>query len=180
MIVGASNDVSKPGGKVLKNILDHSFDGEIFGVNPKEKSVQGQACFHSCEEVPNVDLAIIAIAAQYVEETIRVLALKKNCKAFIVFSSGFGEIGDEGKAIERRCVEIVESVGGTLIGPNCIGVLTPAYKGVFAGPIPRFSEKGCDCVSASGATLVLFLNRRFHADLHFHHCFLLEIVHKLA
>ena len=167
VIVGASNDVSKPGGKVLKNILDHSFDGEIFGVNPKEKSVQGQACFHSCEEVPNVDLAIIAIAAQYVEETIRVLALKKNCKAFIVFSSGFGEIGDEGKAIERRCVEIVESVGGTLIGPNCIGVLTPAYKGVFAGPIPRFSEKGCDCVSASGATLVFILEQAIPRGLTF-------------
>ncbi|HNP99702.1 MAG TPA: CoA-binding protein, partial [Bacteroidia bacterium] len=88
VVVGASNDLSKPGGKVLRNILDHSFGGKIMGVNPKENSVQGIPCFQSCEELPEVDLAIVAIAAQHVEEALKVLALKKNCKAFIVFSSG--------------------------------------------------------------------------------------------
>lgn len=125
VIVGASNDTSKPGGKVLRNILDHNYAGQLFGVNPKERNVQGINCFHSCNDLPEVDLAIIAISATHVEETMRILALQKKCKAFIIFSSGFGEIGEEGKALEKRCVDIVESVGGTLIGPNCIGVLTP-------------------------------------------------------
>ncbi|MFN8143619.1 MAG: acetate--CoA ligase family protein [Bacteroidia bacterium] len=167
VVVGASNDLSKPGGKVLRNILDHSFGGKIMGVNPKENSVQGIPCFQSCEELPEVDLAIVAIAAQHVEEALKVLALKKNCKAFIVFSSGFSEIGEEGKLLEKRCVELVESVGGTLIGPNCIGVLTPSYKGVFAGPIPKFSYQGCDCVSASGATLVFILEQAIPRGLTF-------------
>ena len=48
-IVGASNDTSKPGGKVLFNILAHQFPGKIYGVNPKEEEVQGVSCFPDCE-----------------------------------------------------------------------------------------------------------------------------------
>ncbi len=57
VVVGASNDVSKPGGKVLRNILDNSFAGTVYGINPKEKSVQGIPCFASAGELPaSVDL----------------------------------------------------------------------------------------------------------------------------
>ncbi|MGZ5303987.1 MAG: CoA-binding protein, partial [Bacteroidia bacterium] len=141
-IVGASNDTSKPGGKVLQNILNHHFAGKLFGVNPKEKQVQGIECFPDCESLPNVDMAIIAIAANQVEATLKTLAYEKNCKAFIVFSAGFSETGVAGKALEERCVEIINSVGGTLIGPNCIGIITQKYKGVFAGPVPEYDSKG--------------------------------------
>lgn len=171
VIVGASNDVSKPGGKVLKNIIDHGFSGKLFAVNPKEKIVQGVECFSACENLPQVDLAIIAVSAQYVEANIRVLALQKECKAFILFSAGFSEIGDEGIALEKRCVEIINSVGGSLIGPNCIGVITEKYKGVFAGPIPQFDPMGCDCVSASGATMVFILEAAIPRGLKFRNIF---------
>ena len=171
VIVGASNDVSKPGGKVLKNIIDHGFSGKLFAVNPKEKIVQGVECFSACENLPQVDLAIIAVSAQYVEANIRELALQKGCKAFILFSAGFSEIGDEGTALEKRCVEIINSVGGSLIGPNCIGVITEKYKGVFAGPIPQFDPMGCDCVSASGATMVFILEAAIPRGLKFRNIF---------
>ncbi len=171
VIVGASNDVSKPGGKVLKNIIDHGFSGKLFAVNPKEKIVQGVECFSACENLPQVDLAIIAVSAQYVEANIRVLALQKGCKGFILFSAGFSEIGDEGIALEKRCVEIINSVGGSLIGPNCIGVITEKYKGVFAGPIPQFDPMGCDCVSASGATMVFILEAAIPRGLKFRNIF---------
>ena len=171
VIVGASNDVAKPGGKVLKNIIDYKFDGKLFAVNPKEINVQGIECFSSCVDLPNVDLAIIAVSANHVEENIRVLALQKNCKAFILFSAGFSEIGEEGKALEKRCVDIVNSVGGSLIGPNCIGVITEKYKGVFAGPIPAFDPMGCDCVSASGATMVFILEAAIPRGLKFRNIF---------
>ena len=171
VIVGASNDVTKPGGKVLKNIIEHGFSGKLFAVNPKEKNVQGVECFSTSEDLPQVDLAIIAVSAQYVEANIRVLALQKNCKAFILFSAGFSEIGAEGIALEKRCVEIINSVGGSLIGPNCIGVITEKYKGVFAGPIPKFDPMGCDCVSASGATMVFILEAAIPRGLKFRNIF---------
>ncbi len=167
VVVGGSNDCSKPGGKVLFNIIANKFSGELFAVNPKESNVQGVPCFSTCSELPKVDLAIIAVAAKYVEETIRVLAYEKNCKGFILFSAGFSETGAAGASLEKRCTEIVEEVGGTLIGPNCIGIITEKYKGVFAGPIPDYDVHGCDCVSESGATMVYILEMAIPRGLKF-------------
>ncbi len=171
VIVGASNDIGKPGGKVLKNIIGNDYKGEVYVVNPNDEWVQGYPCYTSCNDLPDVDLAMIAVSAKYVEDIIYTLAKQKSCKAFIIFSSGFGEIGHEGKEIESRCVEIVNSVGGTLIGPNCIGIITEKFKGVFAGPIPAFNPKGCECVSASGATLVFILEQALARGLTFSNIF---------
>ncbi len=170
-IIGASNDTSKPGGKVLHNIITHQFNGAVYGVNPKETKVQGKPCFATAEELPRVDLAIIAIAANYVEETMRILAEQKNCKAFILFSAGFSEIGEAGKQLEERCAKIATNAGASLIGPNCIGVITGNYKGVFAGPIPEYDPMGCDCVSASGATMVYILEAAIPRGLKFRDIF---------
>ncbi len=156
-VIGGSNDVGKPGGKLLKNLLDNNFKGKIYVVNPKEEEVQGLQCYKEVDELPKVDLAIIAIAAKYTEQTINILADKKNTKGFIILSAGFSEIGEEGRKLEERIVSKIDSVGGSLIGPNCIGVLTDNYTGVFAGPIPKLSPHGVDCVSASGATMVFIL-----------------------
>jgi acetyltransferase len=166
-VIGASNDVGKPGGKVLSNILGNGYPGQIYGVNPKEAEVQGIKSFSTVEELPPTELAIIAIAAKYVEDAVRTLAMEKGTKGFIILSAGFSEVGDEGRELEKRIVDIISSVGGTLIGPNIIGVLTQSYKGVFAGPIPRFDPMGCDCVSASGATMVFILETAIKLGLSF-------------
>lgn len=171
VVVGGSNDCSKPGGKVLFNILKQGYKGKLFAVNPKETLVQGIPCYTSCNELPSVSLAIIAVASKYVEEIIRVLAYEKNCKAFILFSAGFSETGTAGKELEKKCVDIITKVGGTLIGPNCIGVITEKYKGVFAGPIPEYDPLGCDCVSESGATLVYILEMALPRGLKFRDIF---------
>lgn len=171
VIVGASNDTTKPGGKVLQNIIKHGYEGELYAVNPKENIVQGIKCYTTCKQLPNVDLAIIAVSANYVEEVMQTLAFEKNCKAFVLFSAGFSETGDEGKQLEERCVAIANSVGASLVGPNCIGLITGSYKGVFAGPIPEYDTMGCDCVSASGATMVYLLEAAIPRGLKFRDIF---------
>jgi acetate---CoA ligase (ADP-forming) len=170
-IIGASNDSSKPGGKVLSNILAHDFAGKLYAVNPREQKVQGISCYASCEALPDVDLSIIAVASHYVVSSLRVLTEQKKCKAFIIFSAGFSESGEEGKQLEKQCADIVRENGGTLIGPNCIGVITGNYKGVFAGPIPEYDPMGCDCVSASGATMVYILETAIPRGLKFRDIF---------
>ena len=152
VVVGGSNDIRKPGGKLLKNIIDGGFKGELFVTNPKESEVQGIPCFKDPIDLPETDLAIIAIAARFIPETVEVLAKKKNTRAFIVLSAGFSEENEEGKILEKQIVEIIDSVGGSLIGPNCIGVMTPEYHGVFTMPIPKLGMNGCDFISGSGAT----------------------------
>jgi acetyltransferase len=157
VIVGGSNNTKKPGGKIIKNILDGGYEGKLFVVNMRESYVQGIACFNSINELDNVDLAIIAIPAAKCVEVIETLAEKKNTRAFIILSAGFSEASDEGKVWEKEIVQIINGVKGCLLGPNCIGFLNANYHGVFTSPIPRLDPMGCDLISSSGATAVFIM-----------------------
>ena len=64
VVVGASNDIKKPGGKLFKNIIDGNFKGKLYAVNPKEEKIQGHQCCKSAKELPDVDLAFLAIPAR--------------------------------------------------------------------------------------------------------------------
>ena len=157
VVIGASNDVKKPGGKILKNILDGKFEGDIFVVNPGDIQIQGLASHKTVEDLPEVDLAILAIPARFCPDVIEALAQQKNTRAFIVLSAGFSEADENGRMLENRMVDAVNSVNGCLIGPNCIGVLNKNYNGVFTQPIPRLHKHGCDLISGSGATAVFIM-----------------------
>lgn len=152
VVVGGSNDIRKPGGKVLKNLIDGGFKGDLFVTNPKEDKVLGIPCYKDPAELPEVDLAIIAIAAKFIPDTVELLARQKNTKGYIILSAGFSEESEEGKVLEEKIVETINSTGGGLIGPNCIGVMTPEYHGVFTLPVPKLDMHGCDFISGSGAT----------------------------
>jgi acetate---CoA ligase (ADP-forming) len=167
IIIGGSNDLQKPGGKILKNIIDGGFRGALMVMNPKEDQVQGIISYRELRLVPPVELAIIAIAAKYVPETVALLTKEKNTRAFIIISAGFSEESEEGRQIEKKTVEIINEVGGSLIGPNCIGVLTPAYHGVFTLPIPKLTLSGCDFISGSGATACFIMENGIQKGLSF-------------
>jgi acetate---CoA ligase (ADP-forming) len=158
VVIGGSNDVHKPGGAVLRNLLEGNFKGDLYVTNPKETEVQGIRCFQDPAQLPEADLAILAIAAKFIPDTVEILATKKNTRAFIILSAGFSEESHEGKVIEEKVVDIINRTGGVLIGPNCIGVLTPHYQGVFTKPIPRLDHKGCDFITGSGATACFIMD----------------------
>ncbi len=156
-IIGGSNNVHKPGGKILQNILAGNFSGKLYVVNPKEEAVQGVKAFRSVSDLPPTDLAILAIPAALCVAAVETLTSKNNTRAFIIISAGFSEENEEGVRLEKEIVKMVESVKGSLIGPNCIGVMTPSYQGVFTAPIPKLSPNGCDFISGSGATAVFIM-----------------------
>ena len=157
VIVGASNNIHSPGGRVLKNIIEHNFKGELIAVNPKETEVQSIKCYQNINDIDKVDVAIIAIASKFTLETVKVLAQQKNTKGFIIFSAGFSEKDTEGKKLEQAIVDEINAVGGTLLGPNNIGLINQYYTGVFTRPIPKLDEKGVDFISGSGATAVFII-----------------------
>jgi len=165
VIVGGSDETQKPGGAVLRNVRESNFKGHLYVVNPKSEIVQGIKCHKSVEELPQVDLAIIAIPAGMCPESVEILCGKKMCKAVIILSAGFHEDGPEGTLYEDKIVEIVNRTGATLIGPNCIGVMTPNYSGIFTKPTPILYEKGVDIISGSGATVVFILETAMHLGL---------------
>ena len=154
VIVGASNDVHKPGGKLVKTLLDSPFKGKIYAVNPKESEVQGIHCYAKVEDLPEVDCAILAIAAKYCPATVDILAKEKNTRGFIIVSAGFGEESQQGAEYEKHITDTINSVGGSLIGPNCTGFLNTNYCGAFDTPIPTLDPHGVDFVTGSGATAV--------------------------
>ncbi|HOI32430.1 MAG TPA: CoA-binding protein, partial [Bacteroidales bacterium] len=118
VVVGASNDITKPGGKVLKNIIDGGFPGNLYVMSPKEKTIQGITCYADNKTMPPADLAIIAIAARFVPDLVDSLIAENNTRAFIILSAGFSEESAEGKLLEDRIVKSINAVDGTLIGPN--------------------------------------------------------------
>lgn len=154
VVVGASNDVHKPGGKILKNLLSSPFKGKVYAVNPKETEVQGIKCHATVNELPEVDCAILAIAAKYCPATVDTLAHDKNTRGFIIISAGFSEENKQGAEYEKHIVDTINSVGGSLIGPNCTGFLNTNYNGAFDTPVPPLSSKGVDFITGSGATAV--------------------------
>src|SRR5699024_10419768 len=165
-VIGASENSAKPGGKVLENLLEGNFKDDIFGVNKKTIQKEGIQYISDVKALPKVDLAIIAIPAKYCVETVKTLT-KKGTKAFIIYSAGFSEGGEEGKNIEKELVEIVNNANGTLIGPNCIGVINKNYKGVVTTPIPEYEASGCEFITSSGATAVFLLESALLTGLKF-------------
>lgn len=158
VVVGGSDDIQKPGGKVLKNLIDGQFKGDLYVVNPKMDQVQGIPSYRDVKDLPQVECAILAIAAKYCPMAVEVLAKEKQTRAFIILSAGFSEENAEGKELEKQIVDTVNSVNGALIGPNCIGVLTTNYNGVFTTPIPALDPKGVDLISGSGATALFIMD----------------------
>ena len=171
VVVGGSGNIKKPGGKVLKNLIDGHFAGELLVVNQRETSVQGLACLRSVDELGSVDLAILSIPAAYCPQVVHTLATEKGTRAFIILSAGFGEAGEQGKQLEREIVDTINSVNGCLIGPNCIGILNGNYHGVFTTPIPPYDPRGCDLISSSGATAVFLIEAGIPSGLKFSNVF---------
>jgi acetyltransferase len=171
VVVGASNDIEKPGGKILKNIIDGNFKGSLYVSNPKEDEIQGVKSYRNSSDLPQVDLAILAIAAKYIPDTVELLTQQKGTKAFIILSAGFSEESHEGKILEDKVVELINKVNGSLIGPNCVGILTPAHHSIFTLPIPKLDTKGCDFISGSGATACFIMEAGIPKGLTFSNVF---------
>ena len=157
VVIGGSNNVHKPGGAIVRNILGGNFSGTLRIVNPKEDEVQGIKVFHDVSELPPTDLAILVVAARFCPDYVDFLAREKHVRAFIIISAGFSEETPEGAALEERILQTCQQYDCALIGPNCIGLLTRWHHSVFTKPIPRLTPKGVDFISGSGATAVYVL-----------------------
>ena len=157
VVVGGSNNVHKPGGALVRNLISGGYRGTLRIVNPKEDEVQGVKVFHDASEIPPTDMAVLVIPAAACPDTVELLASQKGVKAFIIISAGFGEETKAGAELEQRILDTCEKYGAALIGPNCIGLMNSWHHSVFTKPIPTLHDKGVDFISGSGATAVFIL-----------------------
>ena len=167
VVVGGSNNVHKPGGAIVRNIINGGFEGELSIVNPKEDEVQGIKACHDVKDLPQTDLAVLVVAAKYCPDYVDYLCREKSVRAFVIISAGFSEETHEGALLEQRILDTCKEYGAALIGPNCIGLLNRRHHSVFTLPIPNLNPKGVDFISGSGATAVFILESAVSKGLQF-------------
>ena len=167
VVIGGSNNVHKPGGSIVRNLISGGYSGTLRIVNPKEEEVQGIKAFHDVKDLPDTDLAILVVAAKFCPDYVEFMAKEKQTRAFIIISAGFGEETQAGAELEQRILDSCERYGAALIGPNCIGLLTRHHHSVFTLPIPNLNQQGVDFISGSGATAVFILESAVIKGLQF-------------
>ncbi|HEY0296993.1 MAG TPA: acetate--CoA ligase family protein [Bordetella sp.] len=123
-LIGATEDLSKFGGRCMRQTLDFGFSGALYAVNPKRDSIFGLPCHAAIADLPETpDHVGIVLPAQAVPQALEQCAAR-GVPFATVFSSGFGELGTpEGQAAQRRIAEIARAGGLRLMGPNCNGMI---------------------------------------------------------
>ncbi|MBC7778542.1 MAG: CoA-binding protein, partial [Proteobacteria bacterium] len=140
-ILGASSDLQKLNGRTLKFLLDQGYVGKLYPVNPKYAQIGDLRCYAAVTDIADpVDLAIITVPARFVIEQVRALGAK-GVPAAIIYSSGFGEMGATGAALEAELVATARAVNVRLCGPNCLGLVN-----AFDRVIATFSQFGAGAV----------------------------------
>ena len=122
-VVGVSSDPGRIGGQGLRLLTDFGYRGKIYPVNPKYTEVKGLPCYPDLSSVPQpCDVALIALASQHVPGAIE-QAGRAGIPFALVLSSGFSEIGEEGRALQDELVAAARKANVRVCGPNCLGIL---------------------------------------------------------
>lgn len=123
VLIGASEKPDSIGARTLENLTTYSdFKGELHLVNPGRKEIHGRPCHASVRDLTSApDLAILAVRADMVLDTLSDCG-ESGIRFAIVFTSGFGETGGEGRAAEAAMRDIVARTGMRIYGPNCPGL----------------------------------------------------------
>jgi acyl-CoA synthetase (NDP forming) len=150
-IIGASENPNKVGGRPVHYLDKFGFKGRIFPINPSRPEVQGYKCYKSLADLPEApEMAIVAVAGD------NAIGVVEDCaahgvKVAIVMASGFGEVDPvEGKAKERRMVEVAHKAGMRIVGPNSQGLAN-----FGTGAIASFSTMFMDMERAEGHVAML-------------------------
>src|SRR3569833_1096549 len=122
-ILGASSDFRKISGRPVKHLLDKGYKGRIYPVNPRADMIGPLKAYPNVAAIDDeVDLAIIVLPASEVLNCVRELSAK-GVPVAIIFSSGFSELGDDGRKYEQDVVAAAREGGVRLCGPNCLGLI---------------------------------------------------------
>lgn len=151
-VLGASENPNKLGSVLLNNLVEYGYAERIYPVNPRSKEIMGYPAYAAVSEIPHqVDVALISIPDAQVVDAIRD-CVNARVKGAVILSSGFGEKGEQGKAVEASIASLAREAGVRVIGPNCMGVYNPhaSFNGTYFWDLPRTPGK-LGVLSQSGA-----------------------------
>jgi acetyltransferase len=157
-VVGATENQGSVGRTLLWNLVTSPFGGTVYPVNPKRPSVLGVKAYPSVSAIPEeVDLAVIVTPPPSIPGIIRECG-ENGVRGAIVISAGFKEVGPEGAALEQKLLEEAQAANIRVIGPNCLGVMSPlsGMNATFATTVARPGSVGF--ISQSGALCTAVLD----------------------
>ncbi|RXA20778.1 CoA-binding protein [Methanosarcina sp. MSH10X1] len=160
-LIGASPNPEKLSYTILDSLLRMGFQGKIYPVNPGYQEIRGLKCYPGLDEIKNrVDIAVFAVPAPAVLEILN--GSVENVKGAIIISSGFREIGPEGKELEIRLKEILNEKGIRAMGPNCLGIYDTITKVdtffITSGKVERPARNGVSVLTQSGSFAAMIMD----------------------
>ena len=173
-VIGASEDQTKFGGRLFKTLLMHPYSGAIYPINLKREQLFDQKAYPDVATLPEApDMVVMALPRDYIKAQVEVCA-NKGVKVAIIISSKFSDAGEEGAALERELVEIAHAGGMRLIGPNCLGLISPVHELVLcsspAVQVPQLLRAPIGFISQSGALMGTLYDRAYGMGIGFSHC----------
>ena len=148
--VGVSDTFGKWGNRLLTNILVGGYEGEVYLVNVKGGEMLGRKIYTSVTEIPGeVDLAVVVVPAAHVRALLPGFKAKGITRMLLI-TSGFGELGPEGKALEDELVKEARQAGVMILGPNTMGICTPSEKFHCTGTVCAPEPGSVGLISQSG------------------------------
>ena len=154
-VIGANDRPESAGGVTFRNLLKSRYQGKLFAVNPEYARVQRHHAYPSIDAIAQpIDLAVIATPAATVPEIVDACG-KRDVKAAVILSAGFGEGSGSGRDLERQILERARMYGIRLLGPNCLGVMRPSIglnatfgkAGAKPGSLALVSQSGALCTA---------------------------------
>ncbi|MCX8010909.1 MAG: CoA-binding protein, partial [Ignavibacteria bacterium] len=159
VLIGASSKPGSIGYEILKSIINFSYQGKIFVINPNAEEILGIKCHSALSQISErIELAIILTPKKFVIQNL-IECAQSQIKNVIVITAGFKEVGAEGKELENELIRIAKENDIRLVGPNCMGIINtePTIKlnATFVAEMPKYSKVGFLSQSGSLAAAVL-------------------------
>ncbi|MDF1589968.1 MAG: acetate--CoA ligase family protein [Desulfobacterales bacterium] len=127
-VIGASAKELHIGNRIIKNLVDFGYTGDIYPINPNADEIRGLKAYKSVLDVPGqVDVAHMVIPARFTPQAFEDCG-KKGVRHIIINSGGFSETGPEGEAIEKAFMDVARQYGMRVLGPNCQGIINSDPK----------------------------------------------------
>ncbi|HET9017504.1 MAG TPA: acetate--CoA ligase family protein [Thermomicrobiaceae bacterium] len=173
VVVGASPTRAKQGGRLFHYLLKHGFSGPLYAVNPHATEVMGRPCYPSVSDLPEApDLACIMVPGEAVPGVLEECGAK-GIRSAVIYTAGFAEVGDEGRARQDELLAIVRRHDMRLCGPNTSGVVNAAASTCaafgMAFEVERMPAGEIAFLTQSGALGSSLLSRSWEQGIGFSH-----------
>ncbi|WP_051236709.1 acetate--CoA ligase family protein [Ottowia thiooxydans] len=155
IVMYGASDSSQWSRSIFASIRAYGFEGPIYAVNQRGAPAHGLPGFTSALAIPEpVDMGYVFVPSSAVVGALEDLA-DAGIRTVVILSSGFSEVGEEGKALQEAVVEVARRRDITFMGPNSLGfahvanrwalAALPPPQPLLSGHVAVISQSGAIC-----------------------------------